>query len=104
MVSIPRIIGVMSCSLMLCLSLSNVTQAADKHRETQQGVYTIKGEVLRVDGDAYLVRVNDGKEVSLRVNSATEMSEPIDRGDRIEAKVREVNDEKSVLSLRQVEK
>lgn len=104
MVSIPRIIGVMSCSLMLCLSLSNVTQAADKHRETQQGVHTIKGEVLRVDGDDYLVRVSGGKEVSLRVDSATEMSEPIGRGDRIEAKVREVNDEKSVLSLRQVEK
>ena len=104
MVSIPRIIGVMSCSLMLCLSLSNVTQAADKHRETQQGIHTIKGEVLRVDGDDYLVRVYGGKEVSLRVDSATEMSEPIGRGDRIEAKVREVNDEKSVLSLRQVDK
>ena len=103
MVSIPRIIGVMSC-LILCLSLSNVTQAGDRHRETQQGVYTIKGEVLRVNGDDYLVRVYDGKEVSLRVNSATEMSEPISRGDRIEAKVREVNDEKSVLALRQVNK
>lgn len=104
MVSIPRIIGVMSCSLMLCLSLSNVTQAADKHRETQEGIHTIKGEVLRVDGENYLVRVYGGKEVSLRVDSATEMSEPIGRGDRIEAKVREVNDEKSVLSLRQVDK
>ena len=104
MVSIPTIIGVMSCSLMLCLSLSNVTQAADKHRETQEGIHTIKGEVLRVDGDNYLVRVYGGKEVSLRVDSATEMSEPIGRGDRIEAKVREVNDEKSVLSLRQVDK
>jgi ribosomal protein S1 len=104
MVSIPRIIGVMSCSLMLCLSLSNVTQAGDKHRETQEGIHTIKGEVLRVVGDDYLVRANGGKEVRLHVDSATEISEPIGRGDRIEAKVREVNDEKSVLSLRQVDK
>ena len=104
MVSIPRIIGVMSCSLMLCLSLSNVTQAADKHRETQQGVYTIKGEVLRVDGDDVLVRVYGGKEVSLRVDSATETDGGIGRGDQIEAKVREVNDKTTVLSLRQVEK
>jgi hypothetical protein len=104
MVSIPRIIAVMSCSLMLCLSLSNVTQAGDKHRETQEGVHTIKGEVLRIDGADYLVRVSGGKEVRLRVDSGTEMSEPIGRGDRIEAKVREVNDEKSVLSLRQVDK
>ena len=104
MVSIPKIIGVMSCSLMLCLSLSNVTQAAEKHRETQEGIHTIKGEVVRVDGDDYLIRVYGGKKVSLRIDSATEMSEPIGRGDRIEAKVREVNDEKSVLSLRQVDK
>ena len=104
MVTIPKIIGFMSCSLMLCLSLSSVTQAADKHRETQQGVYTIKGEVVRIDGDDYLIKQSDGKEVGYRVDSGTEMSEPIGRGDRIEAKVREVNEEKRVLSLRQVEK
>ena len=104
MVSIPKTIGVMSCGLMLCLSLSNVTQAADKHRETQVGVYTIKGEVLRVDGDDYLIKQSGGKEVMYRVDSGTEMSDPIRRGDRIEAKVQEVNEEKHVLSLRQLEK
>ena len=104
MVSMTKIIGVMSCGLMLCLSLSNITQAGERYRATQEGIYTIKGEVLRTDGDTYLIRRYDGKEVSLRVDSATEMSEPIGRGDRIEAKVREVNDEKRVMSLRQVEK
>ena len=104
MVSIPKIIGVMSCSFVLCLSLSNVTQAAEKHRDTQQGVHTIKGEVLRVDGDDYLIKQSDGKEVRYRVDSATEISGPIGRGDRIEAKVHEVNDVNRVLSLRQVEK
>jgi hypothetical protein len=123
MVSIPKIIGVMSCSVVLCLSLSNVTQAADKmetdpcadrkggepnlvkcDEEKQQGIHTIKGEVLRVDGENYLIQRYDGKEVSLRVDSATQKSGTIGRGDRIEAKVREVNDERRVLSLRQVEK
>ena len=104
MVSIPRIIAVMSFILMLWLSLSNVTQADERYRATQDGVYTIKGKVLRTDGDTYLIQRNDGKEMSLRVDSATEMSEPIGRGDRIEAKVREVNEETLVLSLRQVEK
>ena len=72
--------------------------------ETRQGIHTIKGEVLRVDGNDYLVERYDGKEVRLRVDSATETSGRIGRGDRIEAKVREVNDEQRVLSLRQVEK
>ena len=123
MVSIPKIIGVMSCSFVLCLSLSNVTQAADKmevdpcadrkggepnlvkcNEEARQGIHTIKGEVLRIEGNDFLIQRYDGKEVSLRVDSATETSGRIGRGDRIEAKVREVNDEKRVLSLRQVEK
>ena len=104
MVSIPRIIAVMSFILMLWLSLSNVTQADERYRATQDGVYTIKGKVLRTDGDTYLIQRNDGKEMSLRVDSATEMSEPIGRGDRIEAKLREVNEETRVLSLRQLEK
>jgi|GEM_PF-1193725 hypothetical protein len=104
MVSIPRIIAVMSFILMLWLSLSNVTQADERYRATQDGVYTIKGKVLRTDGDTYLIQRNDGKEMSLRVDSATEMSEPIGRGDRIEAKVHDVKEEIRVLSFRHVEK
>ena len=104
MVSIPKIIAFMSCSFVLFLSLSNVTQAADKYRHIEQGVYTIKGKVLRVDGDDYLIKQSNGKEVKYRVDSGTEMSEPIGRGDRIEAKVREVNEETRVLSLPQLEK
>ena len=42
--------------------------------------------------------------MSLRVDSATEMSEPIGRGDRIEAKVHDVKEEIRVLSFRHVEK
>jgi len=113
----------MGYAFALCLSLFIPVEAAERmkpdpcadrkgsqpnivtcNQDPRHGIETIKGEVLRVDGDDYLVRVYGGKEVSLRVDSATEMSEPIGRGDRIEAKVREVNDEKSVLSLRQVDK
>ena len=123
MESIPKIIGAMSCSVVLCLSLSNVTQAADKmevdpcadrkggqpnlvkcDEETRQGIHTIKGEVLRVDGDSYLIQSFGGKEVRYRVDSGTEMSGPIGRGARVEAKVREVNEENRVLSLRRLEK
>jgi len=44
MVSIPKIIGIISCSAVLCLSLSNATQAAESmkldpcaDRKTGQG-------------------------------------------------------------------
>ena len=72
MVSIPKIISVISCGVVLSLSLANATQArmgpdpcADRKgglpnllkcdEEMRQGVETIKGEVLRVGGENYVV-------------------------------------------------
>src|SRR5437868_703368 len=129
MVSISKIIGV-SSAFVLCLGLSNVTGAAenqlslstgvedtqsctDKNVEREVGVMkcreaqgfdTIKGEVLRVDGDSYLIQGFDGREVRYRVDSGTDMSGSIRQGDLIEAKVREVNDERRVVYLRKLEK
>ena len=121
MVSIPKIIGIISCSAVLCLSLASAAQAEMKHdpcadrkggepnllpcdAETRQGIETIKGEVLRVDGENYVVERFNGKEVSLHVDKTTKVSGQIGRGDRIEAKVSETNDaQKHVLSLRPLE-
>ena len=122
MVSLHKIVvGVMSCSFVLCLGLSDL-QAAKKMsldpcanrkggepnlvkcaEETRQGIETIKGEVLRVEGNTYFVERFDGKEVRLHVDPDTQLRERIGRGDRIEAKVRELNDGTHVLSLRHLE-
>ena len=121
MMSIPKIIGVMSCGVVLCLGLSSV-QAAEKMSpdpcanrkggepnlvkcddETQQGIETIKGEVLRVEGNTYFVERFDGKEMLLHVDQTTKMSGHIGRGDRIEAKVHEVNNQEHVLAIHQIE-
>ena len=86
MVSIPKIVGVLSCGALLCLGLSNVSQAGNatsatdemkaeqsdrRHggqevREKQlkdpmkgaqsKGGKTIRGEVLRVEGEDYFIR------------------------------------------------
>jgi hypothetical protein len=122
MVSIPKIIGVMWCAFMLCLSLSNVTQAAERmkpdpcadrkgeqpnivkcNKETWHGIEIIKGEVLRFERNNFLVQRFDGKEVRLHIDQDTRMTEFIGQGDRIEAKVHEVNDQEHVLSIRQIE-
>jgi len=117
MVAILKILGVMSCGVVLCLSLSNATQGGMKHdpcadrkgelpdlmkceAETRQGIETVKGEVLHIEGNSLLVERFDGKKVNLHVDETTKMGSFIGRGDRIEANVREVNDQEHVLSIR----
>jgi hypothetical protein len=123
MVSLPKIIGVMWCPLVLCLSLSTATHAAERmkpdpcaerkgeqpnivkcNKTTWHGIETIKGEVLLFDRNNFLVQRFDGKEVRLHIDQDTRMTEFIGQGDRIEATVHDVNDQKLVLSLRTIEK
>jgi hypothetical protein len=133
MVSIPKVIGVMSCGVLLCLGLSNAAQAdnaasvqdemkADQSDRRQGGQEvgekqmsdemksgqsksgdTIKGEVLRVEGDTYLVKGQDGKEVRLRTDNTTQKSGVISQGDRIEANVNEQNLALSIRSGQETE-
>jgi Cu/Ag efflux protein CusF len=120
MVSIPKIIGVLSCGFVLGLGLSTVTQAAETSlaaermkpdasadrkadlvkpdEDTVQGINTIKGEVLRIKGEHFYVRRSDGKEMHLHTKPTTQMMGEFKKGDHIEAKV---TDQNNALSIRQ---
>ncbi len=127
MLSIPKVIGIMSCGVLLCLGLSHAAQAedaaptteemkADQSDRRQGGQKAgeqqtsdelkggqskdgtmIKGEVLRVEGDNYFVKGPDGKEVRMDIDKTTEKIGNFKQGDRIEA---EVNGENHALSIR----
>ena len=127
MVPIPKIVGVMSCGFLLCLGLSHAAQAgnatpttdelkadqSDRRQGGQEAGETqmsdemkggqskdgriLKGEVLRVEGDNYFVKGQDGKEVRMHIDKTTEIVGSVKQGDRIEAKV---NDENHALSIR----
>jgi hypothetical protein len=126
MVSISKIVGVLSCGFLLCLGLSSAAQAgnaapttdemkADQSDRRQGGQEAgeqqmsddmkggqskdgkmIRGEVLRVEGDNYFVKVKNGKEVRVHTDNTTKMMGEIKKGDRIVAKV---NKENHVLSI-----
>jgi len=130
MVSISKIVGVMSCGFLLCLGLSNAAQAgnaapttdemkADQSDRRQGGQEAgekqmsdemkggqsedgkmIKGEVLRVEGDNYFVKGQDGKEVRMHIDKTTEKIGSFKQGDRIEAKVNKKNHALSIRSAR----
>lgn len=121
MASIPKIIGVVSYGVVLCLSLSNATQARERMKpdpcaerkggqpnlvkcdeETRHGIDTIKGEVLRVEGSNYMIQRINGQEMLLHADATTQTTGIIGRGDRIEAKVGEVDNQKHVLSIREI--
>ena len=127
MVSIPKIVGVLSCGLLLCFGLSNAAQAehspapsdvmktdsvtdrqgfqsdddkqknVDNEKGSADGAKTIKGELFRVEDGNYFVKVKDGKKVRVHTDKTTQMMGEIKKGDRIEAKV---NDQNHALSIR----
>jgi len=129
MISIPKFIGVLSCGFLLCFGLSNAAQAgyapspsdvmktdavddrqgfqADDNKQMNdemgggraEGTRTVKGELFRVEGGNYFVKVKEGKEVRLHTDKTTQMKGEIRKGDHIEAKV---NDQDHALSIRSV--
>lgn len=127
MVAISKVIGVLSCSFLLCLGLSNAGQAehtpapsdvmktdsvsdrqgfqsdddkqknVDNKKNDAAGEKMIKGELIRVENANYFVKVKDGKEVRLHTDKTTQMMGEIKKGDHIEAKV---NNKNHALSIR----
>jgi hypothetical protein len=127
MVSIPKVVGVLSCGFVLCLGLSHAAQAdnaasaADEKKADQsqmkadqtdrrqggqeageqqmsdmqggpsKGGKTITGEVLRVEGDNYFVKGQEGKEVRMHTDKTTLIMGNLRQGDRIEANVNDQN-------------
>ena len=86
MVSISKVVGVLSCSFLLCLGLSNVASSADKLNTGQSGgmIFAVddkerfvpgkevKGEIVKIDGENYVVREASGTEVRMHVDASTE--------------------------------
>jgi hypothetical protein len=117
MVIPSKIVGGMSSGVVLCLSLWGITPVGsdaciDKKagqssiekcgEEKRQGIDTIKGEVLSVEDNNYVVQQFYGKEVRLITDAASRVTGGIDLGDSIEAKVRNVDNQKHVLSIHQL--
>jgi cold shock CspA family protein len=98
MVSIPKIVSVLSCGVLLCLGLSQAAHAVDEEgarRLAQAKV--IKGDLVRVDYGDYIVKEQDGKEVRVHIDRKTQIMGQLTTGDRVEVKV---TDQNNALSIR----
>src|SRR4029077_6589578 len=90
MATIPKVVGLLSCGVLLCLGLSSTAQArtaasvtdhmnvgqsdrGDKMRDPMKGAWskggwTIRGEVLRIQGHNLFVKGGNGKQVRLHTD------------------------------------
>ena len=83
--------------LMLCLIAGTtlivaLATAADKVAETTpitSGLQTVQGDVLKIEGDSYVVKDMNGKEIPLHVDKTTKLEGSFKAGDKIEAQVTE---------------
>jgi DNA-directed RNA polymerase subunit H (RpoH/RPB5) len=100
MVSIPKVVGVLSCGALLCLGLFQAAHAADQEGASRlEQAKVIKGDLVRIDYGDYIVKDKDGKEVIVHVDRKTQTMGQITKGDRVEAKVDEQNHALSIRSL-----
>jgi len=88
MVSIAKVVGVLSCGCLLGFSLF------------MNGPHPIKGEVLGVEPSSYIVKQYDGHHVRVHIDDNTQTTGLISQGAHIEAKV---NGENHALSIRSVQ-
>ena len=58
-----------------------------KPANTLGEVHAMRGEVLRLEGDHYVVKRTDGKQVSVRMDDETEVTRTFAPGEWIEAMV-----------------
>ena len=100
MVSLPKIVSVLSCGVWLCLGLSQAVHSAiDDGASRLAQAKVIKGDLVRIDYGDYTVKDKDGKEVLVHIDRKTQIVGQIKKGDRVEVKVDDHNNALSIRSL-----
>ena len=80
-----RGIGWMLVSAMLSVGVVTLTWAADG--ATVLGPQTVKGDLLKIDGEFYVLHDMTGKEIRLHVDQDTKTDGGFKTGDKVEAQV-----------------
>ena len=80
-------------AMLVAIGMFSVSYAAEPSAQSPEkagksgssAAQTVKGEVLKIDGENYVVKDATGKEVKLHVNAQTKKQGDIKVGDKIEA-------------------
>ncbi len=92
-----KLIGLFVFATILSVGMASLSYAAgDMAAESTQ---TVKGDLLKIDGEFYVVKDMAGKEIRLHVDKTTTLDGAIKAGDKIEAQATEKNHAVSVRHI-----
>ena len=88
-------IGFLAFAAILCVGMTPLTYAAEQM--AAPGSQAITGDLLRIDGEFYVVKDASGKEVRLHVDGTSKLEGTFKAGDKIEA---QASDKGHALSIK----
>jgi hypothetical protein len=90
-----RLIGLLAFAAILSIGMAPLTYAAEPM--AAPGSQAIKGDLLKIDGEFYVVKDASGKEVRLHVDKTSKLEGSFKAGDKIEA---QASDKGHALSIK----
>jgi len=90
-----KLIGLIALAVVLSFGMAAMTYAADQPMAA--GSQTIQGNLLKIEGEFYVVKDAAGKEVRLHVDKSTKLEGMLKTGDKIQA---EATDKGHALSIK----
>ena len=90
-----KLIGLIALAVVLNFGMAAMTYAADQPMAA--GSQTIQGDLLKIEGEFYVVKDAAGQEVRLHVDKTTRLEGALKAGDRIEA---QATDKGHAVSIR----
>lgn len=78
-----KLIGLIVLTAALSFGLATLTYAAEEPMAA--GSQTVKGDLLKIEGEFYVVKDASGKELRLHVDKSTKVEGDVKAGDKIEA-------------------
>jgi hypothetical protein len=88
-------IGLLAFAAILTVGMAPLTNAAEPM--AAPGSQTVKGDLLRIEGEIYVVKDTSGKEVRLHVDGSSKLEGTFRSGDKIEA---QTTDKGHALSIK----
>lgn len=90
-----KLIGLLAFAAILSVGMAPLTYAAEPMAEP--GSQAVKGDLLRIDGEFYVVKDTSGREVRLHVDATSKLEGTFKAGDKIEA---QASDKGHALSIK----